>query len=103
MQTYPDVIAQCVYSTFIHAFPTSWNNFDDEFKNELCNIVSLWQVGEEQDTLALVTVMLLKRITVHDPPTTVTGVADFRQTCMHMHVSGLQVHRWCLTPGRSGI
>ena len=28
--------------------------------------------------------MLLKRITVHDPPTTITGVADFRQTCMHM-------------------
>ena len=49
VQTYPDVIAQCVYSTFIYAFPTSWNNFDDEFKNELCNIVSLWQVGEEQD------------------------------------------------------
>ena len=45
-QSYPDVIAQCAYSTFIYAFPTSWNNFDDDFKNELCNTISLWQVGE---------------------------------------------------------
>ena len=42
---YPDVVAQCVYSTFIHAYPTSWNSFDDEFKTELCQIISLWQVG----------------------------------------------------------
>lgn len=46
-QSYPDVIAQCVYSTFIYAFPTSWNNFDEDFKNELCNTISLWQVGEQ--------------------------------------------------------
>lgn len=42
---YPDVIAQCVYSTFIHAYPTSWNSFDDNFKTELCRFISLWQVG----------------------------------------------------------
>ena len=42
---YPDVVAQCVYSTYIHAYPTSWNSFDDEFKTELCQFISLWQVG----------------------------------------------------------
>ena len=45
LQMYPDVIAQCVYSTFIHAYPTSWNSFDDNFKTELCRFISLWQVG----------------------------------------------------------
>lgn len=42
---YPDVVAQCVYSTYIHAYPTSWNSFDEEFKTELCQFISLWQVG----------------------------------------------------------
>lgn len=42
---YPDVVAQSVYSTYIHAYPTSWNSFDDEFKIELCQFISLWQVG----------------------------------------------------------
>ena len=45
MQMYPDVVAQCVYTTFIYAYPTSWNNFDEEFKTELCQFISLWQVG----------------------------------------------------------
>lgn len=44
-QMYPDVMAQCVYSTFIHAYPTSWNSFDEGFKRELCIFISLWQVG----------------------------------------------------------
>lgn len=42
---YPDAVAQCVYSTFIHAYPTSWNSFDEEFRTELCRFISLWQVG----------------------------------------------------------
>ena len=45
LQLYPDVVAQSVYSTYIHAYPTSWNSFDDEFKTELCQFISLWQVG----------------------------------------------------------
>jgi hypothetical protein len=45
VQLYPDVVAQSVYSTYIHAYPTSWNSFDDEFKTELCQFISLWQVG----------------------------------------------------------
>ena len=46
-QVYPDVIAQSVYSTFVYAFPASWNSFDDAFKTELYRIVSLWLAGEE--------------------------------------------------------
>lgn len=42
---YPDVIAQCVYTTLLHAYPNSWNNFDEDFKSELCRYISLWQVG----------------------------------------------------------
>ena len=44
-QMYPDVLAQCVYSTFIHGYPNSWNSFDERFKTELCQFISLWQVG----------------------------------------------------------
>ena len=42
---YPDILAQCVYSTFIHAYPNSWNSFDENFKTELTQYISLWQVG----------------------------------------------------------
>lgn len=42
---FSDAIAQCVYSTFICAYPNSWNNFDEGFKGELCMYISLWQVG----------------------------------------------------------
>ena len=49
MQVYPDAIAQCVYTAFIHAYPTSWNSFDENFKNDLCQYISLWQVGKYID------------------------------------------------------
>lgn len=42
---YPNIIAQCVYSAFIYAYPNSWNGFDDSFKAELCTYISEWQVG----------------------------------------------------------
>lgn len=42
---YPDIIAQCVYTTLLHAYPNSWNNFDDNFKSEMCQFIYLWQVG----------------------------------------------------------
>lgn len=45
LQEFPDVIAQCVYTAIIHAYPNSWNNFDENFKLELCQYISLWQVG----------------------------------------------------------
>jgi len=45
LQMYPDAIAQCVYSTFVCAYPNSWNNFDEAFKNELSLCITLWQVG----------------------------------------------------------
>lgn len=39
------MLAQCVYSTLLHAYPNSWNSFDEAFKSELCHYISLWQVG----------------------------------------------------------
>lgn len=45
LQMYADLIAQCVYSTVIFAYPNSWVSFDEDFKSELCLYISLWQVG----------------------------------------------------------
>ena len=45
LQIYPNVLAQCVYSAYIHAFPTSWNSFDDDFKTGLCDFISMWFKG----------------------------------------------------------
>jgi hypothetical protein len=42
---YADLIAQCVYSTIIYAYPNSWVSFDEAFKTELCLYITLWQVG----------------------------------------------------------
>ena len=44
-QAYPDALAQCVYTAFIHAFPASWSSFDDSFKSSLVEIIYLWQTG----------------------------------------------------------
>ena len=46
IQAYPDAIAQCVYTAFIHAFPASWSSFDTDFKSALVELVHLWQTGE---------------------------------------------------------
>ena len=45
LQMYPDIIAQCVYTALLHSYPNSWNSFDDPFKTELCQYISIWQVG----------------------------------------------------------
>lgn len=42
---YADVLAQCVYSTVIFAYPNSWVSFDEDFKAQLCNHITLWQEG----------------------------------------------------------
>lgn len=48
-----------MYSAYIHAFPTSWNNFDDEFKSELCDIISLWFRGERNIYISILTTDML--------------------------------------------
>ena len=42
---YADLIAQCVYTTVMYAYPNSWISFDGDFKSELCLYITLWQVG----------------------------------------------------------
>lgn len=42
---YADLIAQCVYSAVIFAYPNSWISFDEDFKSGLCLYITLWQVG----------------------------------------------------------
>ena len=45
-QTYPDVLAQSLYSSFCHAFPQSWKQFDDDdFKNMLSRVTAMWISG----------------------------------------------------------
>lgn len=45
-QRYPDVIAQAVYCTFCTAFPTSYKQFGDEFKESLIQIIHEWIAGK---------------------------------------------------------
>ncbi|XP_054557338.1 protein FAM227B isoform X2 [Talpa occidentalis] len=44
-QVYPDCLAQAIYATFQEAFPESSNLFNDEFKEDLGNNISLWLTG----------------------------------------------------------
>eukprot|EP00794_Sanderia_malayensis_P009002 gene9002-9964_t len=42
---YPDLLSQAVYTTFCQAFPTSYRQFHDAFKDEVIFLVHLWMVG----------------------------------------------------------
>eukprot|EP00795_Rhopilema_esculentum_P009349 gene9349-17052_t len=42
---YPDILAQSVYATFCQAFPTSYRQFDDKFKDDLIFLVQQWITG----------------------------------------------------------
>ncbi|XP_060030618.1 protein FAM227B isoform X2 [Erinaceus europaeus] len=44
-RVYPDCLAQAIYATFQEAFPDSSDLFNDEFKEELGNNISLWLSG----------------------------------------------------------
>ena len=44
-QRYPDLLAQSVYAAFCHAFPTSYRQFDDRFKDDLIFLVYQWITG----------------------------------------------------------
>ena len=39
------MIAQCVYTSVMFAYPNSWISFDEDFKTEVCNYITLWQEG----------------------------------------------------------
>jgi hypothetical protein len=45
LQRYPDCICQAVYHTFFIAYPTSYQQFGEDFKQGLCNFVYLWLTG----------------------------------------------------------
>ncbi|XP_053784943.1 protein FAM227B [Desmodus rotundus] len=44
-QVYPDCLAQAIYATFQEAFPESSDLFNDVFKEDLGNNISLWLSG----------------------------------------------------------
>eukprot|EP00112_Aurelia_sp_Birch-Aquarium-sp1_P010288 Seg2203.3 transcript_id=Seg2203.3/GoldUCD/mRNA.D3Y31 product="Protein FAM227A" protein_id=Seg2203.3/GoldUCD/D3Y31 len=44
---YPDLLAQSVYATLCQAFPTSYRQFDDKFKDDLILVVHLWITGTQ--------------------------------------------------------
>lgn len=50
LQSYPDLVCQTVYSTFCEAFPTSWRQYNDTFKTDLTDLVTLWMTGMELDS-----------------------------------------------------
>ncbi|XP_078691384.1 protein FAM227A-like isoform X2 [Branchiostoma floridae x Branchiostoma belcheri] len=45
LETYPDLLAQSVYSAFCACFPTSWQQFGDDFKAELTDLTWEWVAG----------------------------------------------------------
>ncbi|CAH1273085.1 FAM227A [Branchiostoma lanceolatum] len=45
LETYPDLLAQSVYSAFCACFPTSWQQFGDGFKAELTDLTWEWVAG----------------------------------------------------------
>ncbi|XP_074648249.1 protein FAM227A-like [Tubulanus polymorphus] len=45
LQSYPSLLAQSVYATFCAAFPDSYRQFNDDFKENLHCVISLWVVG----------------------------------------------------------
>ncbi|KAH0619978.1 hypothetical protein JD844_014459 [Phrynosoma platyrhinos] len=44
-QMYPDCLSQTIYITFCEAFPESHRHFNDEFKEELMDLVFQWIRG----------------------------------------------------------
>ncbi|KAK2557248.1 Protein FAM227A [Acropora cervicornis] len=45
LKRYPNIMAQAVYSTFCTAFPTSYKQFGDEFKEDLSQLITEWIAG----------------------------------------------------------
>ncbi|XP_046856362.1 protein FAM227B-like isoform X3 [Xenia sp. Carnegie-2017] len=45
LKRYPSLVSQAVYTIFCRAFPTSYRQFDDRFKQDLADIVHQWIVG----------------------------------------------------------
>lgn len=45
LKRYPDIMAQAVYCTFCTAFPTSYKQFGDEFKESLVQLIHEWIAG----------------------------------------------------------
>jgi hypothetical protein len=42
---FPSLVCQAVYTVFCRAFPTSYRQFDDRFKQDLADVTYLWIVG----------------------------------------------------------
>lgn len=45
LKRYPGMMAQAVYCTFCTAFPTSYKQFGDEFKEDLIQLINEWITG----------------------------------------------------------
>lgn len=45
LKRYPNMMAQAVYCTFCTAFPTSYKQFGDEFKEDLVQLIHEWIAG----------------------------------------------------------
>uniref|UniRef100_A0A8C0QKI1 Uncharacterized protein n=1 Tax=Chelonoidis abingdonii TaxID=106734 RepID=A0A8C0QKI1_CHEAB len=45
IKVFPSLLSQTLYTCFCSSFPRSWFN-TDEFKSQLCNVLSEWMAGE---------------------------------------------------------
>ncbi|KAI6656518.1 hypothetical protein LOD99_1314 [Oopsacas minuta] len=40
-----EILCQTIFTTYIRAYPTSSNQFDDNFKSKICNLIHYWFTG----------------------------------------------------------
>ena len=45
-QDFPNLLAQSVYAAFCEAFPDSYRQFNEEFKNDIMALVFEWVTGQ---------------------------------------------------------
>ena len=45
-KNYGVMMAQAIYTTFCHAFPTSYRQFNGDFRDEILSLCLLWTMGK---------------------------------------------------------
>ena len=72
LQRYPDCISQAVYHSFFIAYPTSYQQFGEDFKTGVCNFVHLWLTGFlgflSMQWVSLITTSLLHLLGIQPVP-----------------------------------
>ena len=66
------MMAQAIYATFCHAFPTSYRQFNGDFRDEILSLCLLWTMGKNLFIFSIF--IILKRYW--------NDIIDFKLTCV---------------------